>query len=263
MSPASVSRLRTRKDRPKPDAMTLAEHLGELRNRLIISVVAIVVGATIATVFYTPILNFLLHPLCSVNRSTDINQFHITRSDCNLYVTSPLDGLSLRVKISVFGGLVLASPVILWEIWRFITPGLKAREKRYAVPFVVMAVFLFVLGCATAYWILPHALGFLQAVGGHQLVEIYNPNQYLGLILIMMALFGITFEFPVVLVSLELAGIVSPAALLRAWRWAVIAIFAVAAIFTPSSDPFSMLALALPLTVFYFAAIGIGKLLGR
>jgi sec-independent protein translocase protein TatC len=122
---------------------------------------------------------------------------------------------------------------------------------------------LFLAGCALAYYIFPHALEFLKAIGGPELRQIYNPNQYLGLILLMMALFGITFEFPVVLVSLELLGVVTPKKLLSWWRWAVIGIALAAAIFTPSSDPFSMLALAVPLTAFYFVSIAIGKILGR
>ena len=122
---------------------------------------------------------------------------------------------------------------------------------------------LFLLGAATAYLTLPHALGFLQAVGGPDLQQIYDPIPYLGLILALMALFGITFQFPVILVSLELARVVTPARLLHSWRWAVILITVVSAVFTPSSDPFSMLALAVPLVVFYFISIGIGKLAGR
>ena len=122
---------------------------------------------------------------------------------------------------------------------------------------------LFLLGAATAYVTLPHALGFLHSVGGPDLQQIYDPIPYLGLILALMALFGLTFQFPVVLVSLELARVVTPARLLHSWRWAVIIITVVAAVFTPSSDPFSMLALAVPLVFFYFISIGIGKLLGR
>jgi sec-independent protein translocase protein TatC len=153
--------------------------------------------------------------------------------------------------------------VILYQLWRFITPGLESREKKYALPFVSSACVLFLLGAATAYVTLPHALGFLKSVGGPNLQAIYDPIPYVGLILLMMALFGLTFQFPVVLVSLELAHVVTPARLLRSWRWSVIIITVVAAVATPSSDPFSMLALAIPLVVFYFASIGIGKLLGR
>jgi sec-independent protein translocase protein TatC len=232
--------------------MTLTEHLAELRRRLIVCTIAFVLAATVAFLIYEPALRILQHPYCVVRHGS-----------CQLYITSPLDGLSLRVKIAGFGGLLLASPVIMWEVWRFITPGLEEREKRYAVPFVTGAVGLFLLGCAAAYWTLPHALGFLQSIGGPTLREIYNPNQYLSLVLWMMLLFGLTFEFPLILVALELLGLVTPARLLRSWRWAVIGITLVAAIFTPSSDPFSMMVMAVPLVVFYFVAIAIGKILGR
>jgi len=258
-----------RKNRPSPDNMTLGEHLGELRRRVIICVIAFAAAATVAVVAYEPILHFLLRPLCNVDASTVHHNtgggslIIASNGTCNLFVTSPLDGLSLRIKIALFGGLVLASPVILFQVWRFVTPGLKASERRYAIPFVLSAFVLFLLGAATAYITLPHALGWLKSVGGPNLQAIYDPIPYLGLILLMMTIFGLTFEFPVILVSLELARVVTPARLLRAWRWAVIIIVVVAAVFTPSSDPFSMFALAIPLIAFYFISIGIGKLLGR
>ncbi|HEX3793751.1 MAG TPA: twin-arginine translocase subunit TatC [Acidimicrobiales bacterium] len=256
------------KNKPSPDSMTLGEHLGELRKRLVICVVVFVITTTVAVVIYEPILHFLVRPLCNVDQasghhSTAAAAIFGKGNSCNLFVTSPLDGLSLRVKIAVFGGLVLASPVILYQLWRFITPGLQAREKKYAVPFVTAAFVLFLAGAATAYVTLPHALGFLKSVGGPNLQQIYDPIPYLGLILLMMTLFGLTFQFPVVLVSLELARVVTPARLLKSWRWAVILITVVSAVATPSSDPFSMLALAVPLVVFYFVSIGIGKLFGR
>lgn len=242
----------SRRERPRPDAMTIGEHLAELRRRLIVAVVAYVVAGCVAAVFYGPMLKFLQHPYCQINAH-----------DCGFYVTGPLDPLALRVKMAAFGGLVLASPVVLWELWRFITPGLRPSEKRYAVPFVITSILLFLLGCAIIYVILPHTLGWLIGVGGPRIHELLNPNSYLTLVLLLMLLFGLMFEFPVVLVALEIARVVSPAALLRHWRWAVIGITVAAAIFTPSSDPFSMCALAVPLIVFYFGSIGVGKLLKR
>jgi len=254
----AIRLLNRRKDRATPDAMTLNEHLGELRRRVIVCAIAFVIASTLAVIFYQHILNFLQAPYCRINPGPGP-----LGARCAFYVTAPLDGLSLRVKIGAFGGLVLASPIFLYELWQFITPGLHRSERRYALPFVLASMVLFLAGCAVAYLTLPHALGFLKAVGGPSLKTIYNPNQYLGLVLLMMALFGLTFEFPVVLVALELANIVSSAKLLHAWRWAVIGITVVAGVFTPSSDPFSMLALAVPLVVFYFVAIFIGKLFGR
>lgn len=238
--------------RRHPDAMTMAEHLAELRRRLVVAIVAFVVGACVAAVFYNWSLHLLQQPYCDVRPHS-----------CGFYVTAPLDGLTLRVKMAAFGGLILSSPVLLWELWRFITPGLKPTEKRYAVPFVVASVVLFLGGCATAYLIFPHALGWLIGVGGPHLHQLLNPTGYLSLILLLMVLFGLTYEFPVVLIALELARVVTPAGLLRHWRWAVIGITVAAGVFTPSSDPFSMLALAVPLTAFYFLSIAIGKLLVR
>jgi sec-independent protein translocase protein TatC len=243
---------RANKEKSGADSMTLVEHLTEMRTRIFIMVIALSIGAVIAFFGYNQILHFLRQPYCRANNG-----------HCQLYVTGPLDGLSLRLKISLFGGLVLASPVILFEIWRFITPGLKKNEKRYAIPFVVASVALFLLGGAVAYITFEHALMFLSKIGGNELQQIYNPNQYLSLILLMMFLFGATFEFPVILVALQLARVITPKQLLAWWRWAVISITLAAAIFTPSGDPLSMLALAIPLTAFYFLSILIGKLARR
>jgi sec-independent protein translocase protein TatC len=249
--------------------MTLGEHLGELRRRVIICVIAFVVAATVAVFAYEPILHFLLRPLCSVDATTvhstkGSSSFLIaSNGTCNLFVTSPLDGLSLRVKIALFGGLVLSSPIILFQIWRFVTPGLKATERKYAIPFVASAFVLFLLGAATAYITLPHALGWLKSVGGPNLQAIYDPIPYLGLILLMMTIFGLTFEFPVLLVSLELAGVLTPKQLSSWRRWAIVLIVVVAGVITPSSDPFSMMALAVPLYIFYELSIVVGKILNR
>ena len=170
------------------------------------------------------------------------------------------------VSASQDSGIRWIRPVVTGDL----VPSVAIRDSRvgrarteYVTPFVASAFLLFLLGAATAYFTLPHALGFLKSVGGPNLQAIYDPIPYLGLILLMMALFGLTFQFPVVLVSLELARVVTPARLLHAWRWAIISIVVVSAVVTPSSDPFSMFALALPLMFFYFVSIAIGKLLGR
>ncbi len=248
----AIRLLSGRKERPSPDAMTLVQHLAELRRRLVFSVSAFVVGAAIAAAFYQGMLNLLQHPYCRANPH-----------NCGFYVTGPLDPLTLRIQMAAFGGLLIASPVILFQLWRFITPGLRQHEKRYAIPFVVCSVVFFVAGCILAYTVFPHALEFLRHVGGPSLHQILSPNQYLSLILLMMFLFGLTFEFPVVLVGLQIAGVVRPAQLLRSWRWAVIGLTLLAAVFTPSADPLSMLVLAVPLIAFYFLSIAIGKLLRR
>ncbi|MHB8682651.1 MAG: twin-arginine translocase subunit TatC [Acidimicrobiales bacterium] len=249
---ATRLRLLARRERPSPQSMTLAEHIGELRRRLLVAVLAFAVAATVSFVVYPHILSFLKSPYC-----------HVNPRHCVLYVTGPLDGLSLRIKIAAYGGLFLASPVLLWELWRFITPGLHRKEKRYAIPFIAASMTFFAAGAVLAYFTFPHALSFLAKVGGPSLQQIYDPNRYLGLIVALMTVFGITFEFPVILVSLELAGVLTPARLSAFRRWAIVLITVVAAVITPSGDPFSMLALAVPLYGFYELSILLGKLLKR
>jgi sec-independent protein translocase protein TatC len=232
--------------------MTLAEHLAEARLRFMVCTAALLVFGTVAFVFYPQILHVLQKPYCRA-----------IPKHCLFLATNPLDGLTLRIKIAFFGGFIISLPILLWETWRFITPGLKARERRYALPFVLSSLTFFCGGVLLAYFIFTRAIAWLQSIGGHTLITEYNPNQYLSLFVLMMVIFGITFEFPVVLVALELAGLVTPKTLLRGWRYALITITVFSAIITPSSDPFSMLALAIPLAVFYFMAIGVGKLLKK
>jgi sec-independent protein translocase protein TatC len=246
-------RLRTRQPRPSPDAMTLGEHLGELRRRVVVTVISFALAAIAAFVLYPHILSFLKAPYCHV----------VGPRHCVLYITAPLDGLALRIKLASYGGLFLSSPVILWETWRFVTPGLSRNEKRYAVPFVSASLVLFAGGIVIAYVVFPHALQWLGSIGGPSLKQIYNPNQYLGLMVALMLVFGLTFEFPVVLVSLELVGVLQPAKLSSWRRWAIVLIVLFAAIITPTGDPFSMLALAVPMYVFYEVSILLGKLLHR
>ena len=238
--------------RDAAQAMTLAQHFAEARRRFLISLIVTLALAVISFVVYPSILKILQHPYCQVDPH-----------HCNFLVTNPLDGITLRVKISLFGGLLFAAPVWLWHIWRFVTPGLKANERRYALPFIVGSVIFFFGGVVVAYVIFKRTIQFLVAIGGSSLTTYYNPNQYLTLFLLMMLLFGLTFEFPVVLVALELARVVSPRQLLKVWRYSTIAIVVFSGVITPSSDPFSMFALMIPLEVFYFLAIGVGKLLHR
>ena len=235
--------------------MTLAEHLAEVRHRFLISAITVSLFGVVAFLLYPQILHLLQEPYCAARDAA--------HKSCVFLVTNPLDGLTLRIKIGFFGGLLFSSPVLFWQFWRFITPGLKQRERRYIIPFVSASLVFFISGMAVAYFSFGHAIQFLESIGGKSLLTEYNPNQYLTLFLLMMFIFGVTFEFPVVLVAMEMANIVTPKQLLHFWRYALIAITIASGVFTPSGDPLSMLALALPLTVFYFIAIGVGKLLKK
>ena len=231
--------------------MTLVQHLTELRRRLVISAIAIALGAVIAFIFYSPILGFLSGPYHGITRGQ------------KLIVTDPLEAFATRLKIAAWAGLFISSPVVLWQLWRFITPGLNPKEKKYAIPFIAASIILFLMGAAVALLTLKPALQFLQSVGGHNLETYYRAGPYLSLVMLMIVAFGVAFEFPILLVFLELAGVL-PSARLRKWRRpAIVVIVTVAAVITPSQDPYSLFAMAIPMYLFYEGAILVGRLLKK
>jgi sec-independent protein translocase protein TatC len=236
--------------------MTLVEHLTELRTRIIRALLAIAVGAVISWFLYPQILSVLLHPYHQVIGDQSITGGRLLQTD-------PLEGFALRLKIATYGGIAIAMPVVLWQIWRFVTPGLYPHEKRYAVPFVVAAVVLFVMGATLAYWTLPKALSWLIAIGGGDLITAFTPAKYFQLVFYMMLAFGICFEFPVLLVFLQLAGVLGNQTLRKYRRHAIVGITILVAVATPSNDPISLLVLSIPLVFFYEAAIWIGWLHAR
>jgi sec-independent protein translocase protein TatC len=235
--------------------MPLVAHLGELRRRLVISLLALTGGAVVAFIFYNHILDLLLEPYCNLPR--DPNQ------PCSLFISDPLEGFTTRLKVSTWTGFLVGSPVIFYQIWRFITPGLHPNEKRYAVPFVISSIVLFTFGVLLAWITFPRALDFLVAVGGPNLTTIFSPTKYLRLVLLMFFAFGVAFEFPVLLVFLQLAGVLSSARLSSWRRPAIVLIVLGAAVITPSQDPWSLLAMSLPMYIFYEGSIIIGRLLKK
>jgi sec-independent protein translocase protein TatC len=237
--------------------MTLVEHLAELRSRLIKSLLAVTVGALVMFVFYEPILNFLAQPYFDVCKQHP--EFGCTDK---FLITGPLDGFTTRIKVSGYGGLIAALPIVLWQVWRFITPGLHKNERRYAVPFILSSVLLFLFGAAIAYFTLPYALEFLIGYSG-PVTAAFTPNKYVSLLSVMMLAFGVGFLFPVLLVFLQLVGVVTPRQLSKWRRQAIVIVVVVAAVITPSGDPYSLAALAIPMYVFYECSILIGWFLLR
>ncbi|CAB4940029.1 unannotated protein [freshwater metagenome] len=233
--------------------MTVLEHLTELRRRIFICAVAIVIGATVCFFFTPQIISFLARFYAEA----------INRKNNTLIFTGPADAFILRLKIATYGGIVVSMPIWLFQIWRFITPGLNPREKRYVIPFILSAVLLFTFGGLVAFLTLKPALTFLLGVGGAELTPLLTGESYITLVALMIVAFGVAFEFPVVLVFLLLAKVLSTSQLKKWRRWAIVLITLFAAIITPSQDPYSLLFMAVPMYLFYEASIVIGKLMKR
>jgi sec-independent protein translocase protein TatC len=227
--------------------MSVVDHLEELRFRIIVSVAAVGVGTIIGWVLHRQILDVLRIPL---DQSNKIGGIPVD----DLYVTGVATGFILTMKIAVFAGFLFALPVTLFQLWRFITPGLRAREKRYAIPFVLSAIVLFAIGAYVAFLLLPVGIKWLLAYvpPAQPLIHL---TEYLNFVILMVLAFGISFEFPLVLVFLAGAGLMSSRALATRRRFALVMAFIVAAIATPSGDPISCTALAVPLYILYEISI--------
>jgi len=238
--------------------MTLTEHLAELRARIIRSALAVTVGMVLIVAFYDQVLDFLLQPyeeLCADKGASFC--------DPQLFTFSPTEGLSTRIRVGMYGGIVLALPVIMWQVWRFIVPALNRKERRYAIPFVVSSVVLFTAGGVLAYFTVGRALEFLIAWSGADVDQVFSVSSYISLIGLMIFAFGIGFLLPVLIVFLQLASVIRPRSLLRSWRYATVAVFVLAAAITPSGDPVTLMMLGVPMMVLYFLAILIGWLVVR
>jgi len=240
------------------ETMTLAEHLGELRARIIRSALAVAIGMVLIIALYNQVLDFLLEPYRDLCASKEEGF-----CDADLFITSPTQGLSTRIRVGMYGGIILALPVLLWQLWRFIVPALNKKEKKYAIPFVLSSLVLFTAGAVLAYITVERALEFLISWAGEDVNEIFTVNSYIELIGLMMFAFGLGFMLPVLFVFLQLVGVVSPRRLLASWRYATLGVFVLAAVITPSGDPVTLMMLGVPMLVLYFVAILIGWVIVR
>lgn len=244
--------------------MSLVEHLKELRRRVLIALAAIIVGAVLGYAWYgngvfgTPSLGELLkEPYC--NLPADL-RFGSETGRCALLATAPFDMFMLRLKIGFLAGLVLSAPVWLGQLWGFVTPGLKKNEKRWTRTFVTVATLLFVAGAVLAYFVVSFGLEFLVNMGGETQIAALTGDRYFNFLLMLLLIFGISFELPLVMVMLNLLGILPYASLKSKRRYIIVGLFAFAAVMTPGGDPVSMVILATSMCLMMEIAIQIARI---
>ena len=225
--------------------MPLTAHLRELRNRLFKSGIALAAGMVVGWIYYTPIFTWLSQPFTTV-----IEQARADGRQVILALTGVADPFVLQVQVAAVAGLLISSPVWLYQLWRFITPGLHRHERRWAIGFVSVAVPLFAAGVALAYYVLPFGLQILFGFTPENVENIVSVDKYLAFFIRMVLIFGIGFLLPLVLVLLNFTGILTGKRLLSWWRWIIFC-----AVATPTGDPINMMLLAGPMLILVGIAI--------
>jgi sec-independent protein translocase protein TatC len=237
--------------------MPLMEHIRELRTRLVKASLAIIIGGILGFIFRNHLIELLERQVCD---DTSINGIGKRTPQCPngvLTISGPTSGITLAFKVAIFSGLVLAAPVWLYQLWAFLAPGLYKREKKYGLTFIAAAVPLFLAGAYCAYFFLR---AIMQALLGFNPVGVSAQlpvDTFLTFVLRMMAVFGVSFVLPLILVVFNFIGILSGARMAKHWRVVVLVIFVFAAIAVPTGDPIGMTVLAAPICVLYFGAVGI------
>lgn len=233
--------------------MSLFDHLSELRQRLVVSIIAVLVFFVVALLFSSEILTFLKQPL-TLALPGEKNVLHFT---------GPLDVFLMSIKVSILTAIVFACPVWLYQFWRFIEPALYESERKYILPFVTFSVLLFVAGISFCFYlILPLALEFLIEMGQEVGVPIITITDYISMLMLMIFGFGLIFETPLILVLLSILDLVSASSLAAARRYVIVGILFVGAVLTPP-DPLSQIGMAIPLYIMYEVSILIIKIIQR
>lgn len=237
--------------------MSMMEHLEELRDRLIKAAAIFFLISIVGFIFFETISEFLLRPLCALPSE------RLGPNGCDLIVTGALEPVSVRLKVSALTGVVGGAPFFLYQLYAFVVPGLTTKEKKYALPFILLSSVFFLLGTTFAYLTLPKGLDFLLALGGDNFVPFFKAADYLNFVGLVFIAFGATFELPLLIFFLGLAGVVSVEQLKGFRRGAIVSITLISAVVTPSQDPFTMLAMAVPLYLLYEGTILALRLIGR
>lgn len=253
-----------RRRKANPDgSMTLMEHLRELRYRLVVALLAVAAGGVVGFIWWgvspfgLPSLGELLTaPYCGLPPTLRLTP---NPGRCQLLQTAPFEVFTLRMQVGLAAGAVLTAPIWVYQLWAFITPGLYAKERKFAVTFVGTASVLFAGGAVLAYYVVPTGLSFLANLGGGQFITALTGQAYIGFLLTMLVVFGLTFELPLLVVMLNRVGVLPYEKLKRWQRGILFGIFVLAAVATPGNDPISMLALAGALIVLFEASVFIAR----
>lgn len=258
-SDAVMPRRKKLKRKENPEGrMSLIEHLLEFRNRLIKSALALVVCAIVGWFLYPFVYDHLTAPIEAVAKSRGIDEDKVALNFAGLTAA-----FSQRVNIAVWVGIILSSPVMLYQAWAYLVPALTRKEKRISLAFIGATIPLFLVGCATGYLILPKAVEILLSFTPVNAYNLPEAALYFRFVTRLILVFGITWITPVFLIGLVAVGAIPGRALLRQWRPALVLIFVLSAIVTPTPDPVTMFFMAAPLIVLYFAAAGIGVWIDR
>lgn len=242
-------------ERAADGSMTLMEHIRELRTRLFRASLAIVAGLLAGFWLANPVFGLLKRPYCRLPDTTD------AFGHCqNLLALAPTTGFVLKLKLALWLGLIIGGPVWLYQLWAFIAPGLHRHERKWAYVFVSIAAPLFAAGAVLAYFVVDKGLGFLMDSGVGGLSNQFEVSAYIAFVTNMILLFGVAFEFPLILLMLNFAGVASARRLLSWWRAVIFVSFAFAAVATPDPGPFGMTLLATALSLLYFVAVGVAFL---
>ncbi|MFD6663809.1 twin-arginine translocase subunit TatC [Micromonospora chalcea] len=239
-------------------SMTLIEHIRELRNRLFRASLAILVGFGFGIWLAEPVRVLLSKPYCDLPQS-----FDPATGKCKFVQLGVADVFLLNLKIGLWVGLIIAAPIWLYQLWAFIAPGLHRHERRYAYVFTALAAPLFAAGAVLAFFVTTKGLEFLLDVSGDDIATNLEVTRYISFVTNLILLFGVAFEFPLIVLMLNFVGLASAKRLLSWWRVAVFVFFAFSAVVTPTPDPFGMTALAICLCALYFAAVGVAFLNDR
>jgi sec-independent protein translocase protein TatC len=243
--------------------MSVIEHLEELRRRLVISLATIAVLAIAGFIFYERILDFLAAPYRDAIASLSPEARPPGNFQQGLVTQSPTEPFVTFLKVGFFSGFLLSLPVVMYQVWRFVTPGLTKRERRFAIPFVISSVLLFAGGTVLAFLVIPKGLGFLLSFGGENLIPFLTAERYLNFLIFLILGFGLSFELPLLLIFLAGARIITTQQM-RSWRrYMYFGTLVFAAIITPTADPYTLLLMWVPLILLYEGAILVARLLKR